>query len=92
MRVDRRILTVSGWLIVGIVLQAVVGIVQYNMNVPRWTVPLHVIGSAILTAATGLLWAMRFRRGDAALDRDFDNWDASTGPAELTGSPRDATH
>ncbi|WP_297009297.1 heme A synthase [uncultured Corynebacterium sp.] len=91
-RVDRRILTVSGWLIVGIVLQAVVGIVQYNMNVPRWTVPLHVIGSAILTAATGLLWAMRFRRGDAALDRDFDNWDASTGPAELTGSPRDATH
>ena len=46
-RADRRILKASGLLIVGIVLQAAVGILQYNMGVPRWTVPLHVIGSAI---------------------------------------------
>jgi cytochrome c oxidase assembly protein subunit 15 len=79
---DRRILRASGWLILGIVLQAVVGIMQYNMGVPRWTVPLHVIGSAILTAATGLLWSMRFRRGEDSLDRDFDNWDPATGPSQ----------
>ncbi|MFR4190599.1 MAG: COX15/CtaA family protein, partial [Corynebacterium variabile] len=77
-RADRRILKASGLLIVGIVLQAAVGILQYNMGVPRWTVPLHVIGSAILTAATGLLWSMRFRRGEDTLDRDFDNWDAQS--------------
>ena len=76
----------SGWLVLGIVLQAVVGIIQYNLNVPRWTVPLHVIGSAILTAATGMLWAMRFRRGRSALDRDFDTWDPSAGTATAPGT------
>ena len=75
-RVDRRIRQAAVWLIVGIVLQGVVGILQYNLGVPRWTVPLHVVGSAIVTAATGLLWAMRFRRGEAAADRDFDVQDA----------------
>lgn len=74
-RADRSIRRVAGWLILGIVLQAVVGILQYNMGVPRWTVPVHVIGSAILTASTGMLWAMRFRRGEDSLDRDFDSWD-----------------
>lgn len=74
-RADRRILRTAGLLIFGIILQAAVGILQYNLNVPRWTVPLHVVGSAILTAATGLLWAMRFRRGPDALSRDFDKWD-----------------
>lgn len=75
-RVDRRLRIAAGWLIVGIVLQAAVGILQYNLNVPSWSVPLHVIGSAILTGATGLLWSMRFRRGEESLTRDFDHWDA----------------
>lgn len=74
-RVDRRIRNVALWLILGIVLQGVVGVLQYNLGVPRWTVPLHVIGSAIVTAMTGLLWAMRFRRGVDSADRDFDTAD-----------------
>lgn len=78
-RADRRILRITGWLIVGIIIEAAVGIIQYNLNVPRWTVPFHVIGSAILTATTGLLWATRFRRGAGSLDRDFDTWDVKQG-------------
>lgn len=88
-RADRRILRVAGWLILGIVLQAAVGIIQYNMNVPRWTVPLHVIGSAVLTAATGMLWSMRFRRGDASLDRTFDNWEDGQGRQDARGGDAD---
>lgn len=74
--VDRRIKTAALVLIAGIVIQGVVGVVQYNLGVPRWTVPPHVLGSAVVTAATGLLWAMRFRRGDDAADRDYDTEDA----------------
>lgn len=75
--VDRRIKTAACVLILGIVIQGVVGVVQYNLGVPRWTVPLHVLGSSVVTAATGLLWAMRFRRGEAAADRDYDTEDAA---------------
>ena len=78
-------------LVLFILIQAGVGILQYNMGVPRWTVPLHVIGSAILTAATGLLWSMRFRRGEDTLDRDFDNWDAgSDTPHQVVEDAQDA--
>lgn len=87
-RADRRLLRASGWLILGIVIQAAVGIIQYNLNVPRWTVPIHVLGSAVLAAATGLLWSMRFRRGDT-LDRTFDTWDA--GDTGGTGGAGTAT-
>ncbi len=74
--VDRRIKTAATVLIAGIIVQGIVGVVQYNLGVPRWTVPPHVLGSAIVTAATGLLWSMRFRRGDDAADRDYDTEDA----------------
>ncbi len=50
------------WLLIGILIQGGVGILQYWLGVPRWTVPLHVIGSGIVTLATGFLWAMRERR------------------------------
>lgn len=76
-RVDRRIRTAALVLIVGIIVQGIVGVVQYNIGVPRWTVPPHVFGSAVVTAATGLLWAMRFRRGEDAADRDYDADDAA---------------
>jgi cytochrome c oxidase assembly protein subunit 15 len=74
--VDRRIKTAAVVLIIGIILQGVVGVVQYNLGVPRWTVPPHVLGSAVVAAATGLLWSMRFRRGEDAADRDYDTEDA----------------
>lgn len=82
--VDRRIKTAALVLIAGIIVQGIVGVVQYNLGVPRWTVPLHVVGSAIVTAATGLLWAMRFRRGKAAADRDYDIEDAVSEEAAAT--------
>jgi cytochrome c oxidase assembly protein subunit 15 len=73
--VDRRIKTAAVVLIIGIILQGIVGVVQYNLGVPRWTVPPHVLGSAVVAAATGLLWSMRFRRGEDAADRDYDTED-----------------
>lgn len=75
-RVDRRVRMGAVGLIIAILVQGAIGILQYNIGVPRWTVPPHVFGSSVVTAATGLLWAMRFRRGGDAADRDFDDDDA----------------
>ncbi|RAV31222.1 cytochrome B [Corynebacterium heidelbergense] len=61
-RVPRNFKRATLLLIVGIILQAFVGIIQYWMGVPRWTVPLHVVGSGIVTAATGFLWSLMVRR------------------------------
>lgn len=66
-KVTPRLRRATVWLIVGIVVQAVVGILQYWLGVPRWTVPLHVVGSGIVTAATGLCWAYRVRRHPLAV-------------------------
>ena len=47
-----------GWvLIVFIVLQAAIGIIQFNFGVPRWTVPVHVALSGTVVAFTGVLFA-----------------------------------
>ncbi|MBB3116425.1 COX15/CtaA family protein [Corynebacterium bovis] len=71
-------------LIAGIVVQAAVGIVQYWLGVPRWTVPLHVVGAGIVTAGTGFVWARRYRyvegvahhsgslEGDSTLASSYD--------------------
>ncbi|WJY72721.1 MULTISPECIES: COX15/CtaA family protein [Corynebacterium] len=55
--------------VAAIVFQGIVGIAQYWMGVPRWTVPIHVIGSGILTALMGFLWSLtaRLSGGDATL-------------------------
>ena len=39
------------------VLQAVIGIIQYNWGVPRWTVPFHVGLSGVVVAYMGFLYA-----------------------------------
>lgn len=67
LNLDHRIKTAAYWVIGIIVAQAAIGIMQYWLGVPRWTVPLHVIGSGISTAATGILWALQARvsGGDA---------------------------
>ncbi|MCI6206594.1 MAG: COX15/CtaA family protein [Corynebacterium glucuronolyticum] len=44
-------------LVIVCVLQALVGIIQFNLQVPRWTVPIHVFLSSIVTAFTGFVYA-----------------------------------
>ena len=44
-------------LVIICVLQALVGIIQVNLQVPRWTVPIHVFLSSIVTAFTGFVYA-----------------------------------
>lgn len=52
----------AGWFVVAAILaNAAIGIVQYWLGVPRWTVPMHVIGSGLVTAAGGFLWAQKYR-------------------------------
>lgn len=45
-------------LILMILIQAAVGIIQYWFQIPRWTVPFHVGLSGVVTAYTGLLFAV----------------------------------
>lgn len=48
-----------GWLLIAfIVVQAAIGIIQYWFHIPRWTVPFHVGLSGVVTAYTGLLYAV----------------------------------
>ncbi len=74
-RADRPAIR-TGWVLVGcIVVQAAIGIAQYRMGVPRWTVPIHIGMSSVVTAFTAFLWAhgvVRFR-------------DAARVPAEALG-------
>ena len=62
-----RIRRAALWLTLGIIVQGGVGILQYWMGVPRWTVPFHVIGSGLVTLATGYLWALRSQRSRTGL-------------------------
>lgn len=59
------------WLVGMIVLQAVIGIIQYNWSIPAWTVPVHVGMSSVCTAFTAVVYAHYARR---------------RGPAQVTGS------
>lgn len=48
----------TGWvLIVCILIQWAVGVLQFYLGVPRWTVPFHIGMSAVVTGFTALLWA-----------------------------------
>lgn len=62
LKLDSSIRKAAYWVIIGCLVQAGVGVVQWWLGVPRWTVPIHVIGSGIVTASTGWLWALRERR------------------------------
>lgn len=45
------------FLLLLILIQAGIGIAQYNLGVPRWSVPLHIFMSSVVVAFTSLLWA-----------------------------------
>lgn len=68
LQVGRNLKVTAVWLVGAIVLQGAIGIVQYWLGVPTWTVPVHVLGSGLTTLVTGLLWAQRscLLGGDAA--------------------------
>ena len=63
-------------LIVVIVAQWAIGVFQFYQHIPRWTVPIHIGFSSIVTACTALLWAHGQRRIPAPGDQQL-----------LTGSP-----
>ena len=73
-KAPKNVRTTCIWTVIAILGQAGVGLFQYWTGVPRWTVPFHVIGSGIVVAVTGVLWAQGRRRID--------------GMALPTGSPR----
>lgn len=45
-----------------IVVQAAVGIMQYRLGVPSWSVPLHIGLCSFVVAAAGMLWAVGMDR------------------------------
>lgn len=45
-----------------IVLQWGIGVFQFYQHIPRWTVPIHIGMSSVVTAFTALLWAKGLRR------------------------------
>lgn len=49
-------------LLVIIVVQWAVGLIQYYLGVPRWTVPVHIGLSSVVTAFTALLYAQAVQR------------------------------
>lgn len=49
-------------LVAMIVVQWAIGLTQFYLGVPRWTVPIHVLMSSVVVAFTALLWANGRRR------------------------------
>ena len=45
-----------------IVVQWAIGVIQFYLGVPRWTVPAHIIMSGVVVAFTAFLWAHGQRR------------------------------
>ena len=53
----------AGWVLIACILvQWALGVTQFYLHIPRWTVPFHVGMSSVVTAFTALLWAHGLRR------------------------------
>lgn len=53
----------AGWVLIAcILIQWALGVTQFYLHIPRWTVPFHVGMSSVVTAFTALLWAHGLRR------------------------------
>ncbi|MCS4489295.1 COX15/CtaA family protein [Corynebacterium sp. ES2794-CONJ1] len=61
-RVPTKTKTTTLWLIATIVLQALIGVIQYRLGVPRWTVPVHIGFSSVVVALLGFLYAQGWSR------------------------------
>lgn len=49
-------------LVAMIVVQWAIGVAQFYLGVPRWTVPVHILMSAVVVAFTAFLWSHTKRR------------------------------
>lgn len=48
----------TGWVLIAMILiQAAIGIAQYNLGVPRWSVPVHIAMSSVVVAFSAWLFA-----------------------------------
>ena len=45
------------WLVIACAVQGAIGIIQFNLGIPRWTVPAHVFLSSVVTALMGFVFA-----------------------------------
>ncbi len=53
----------TGWvLVVLIVIQWAIGVIQFNMGIPRWTIPAHIAMSSMVVAFSAFLYAHGLRR------------------------------
>lgn len=78
-KVPPRVKKVAIALIVFVLLQGLVGMIQYWTGVPEALVPVHVAGSGICTALTAILYQMGSRRvGGHAIHSGSPQGDAET--------------
>ncbi|MEJ4100047.1 heme A synthase [Corynebacterium mastitidis] len=60
----------AGLVLLGmIVVQAAIGIAQYRLGVPRWSVPMHIAMSSVVVACTAFLYAHGLVRQEAPARR-----------------------
>lgn len=53
----------TGWVLLGlIIVQWAIGLIQFYLGVPRWTVPAHIAMSSVVVAFTAFLWTHGWRR------------------------------
>lgn len=90
-KAPRNIQRLSILLVLFIVIQGAIGIVQYRMGVPRWTVPVHIAMSSVVVAFTSLFWAQgRVRDGGEAVVTGSPEGDAKRAViAASSGTPGD---
>ena len=72
-RAEPRSLHIGIGLIAAILVQAAIGILQYRLGVPRWSIPLHVAMCSVVVAFTAILYSRGVVRAG--------------GEATTTGSP-----
>lgn len=59
----------TAWVLIAmIVVQWAIGLSQYYLGVPRWSVPLHIAMSSVVVAFTAFLWAHGRRRSAGTVD------------------------
>lgn len=58
----KRSQKLSWMLILMILIQAVIGVIQYRLGVPRWSVPVHIGMCSVVVAYSSLLWASGIQR------------------------------
>ena len=63
----------TAWvLVVVIIIQWAIGVAQFYLGVPRWTVPFHIAMSSVVVAFTAVLWARGYARPHYDIQRSED--------------------